>query len=310
MKHFYYFSSKKLKFVEIKHFNKKLIVAISAFSFILSFFALGAYIKFTKRTDIEYLKAENKELISQLGSMINEYDELGKRTDSVSEAGNILRLSANLDTLTPEDREIGIGGKIFNEILPLASAESEAIVNELTDKYENLSARINFQKNNIEEIQAKLAKDDKVFRNLPALKPVDAEVGDGFGLRFHPILKIRRMHNGLDFRCTSGEDVFASADGKVSFAGRRGGYGRTIEIDHGNGYKSLYAHLYRIKVKQGDVIKRGDLIALSGNSGSLSTGPHLHYEIKHNGVTQNPYDYFYSDISPQEYNKAVKAKKQ
>jgi len=306
MKNFYYFSSRKLKFVEIKLFNVKLISTISAFSMILSLLALGAYIKFTKRTDIEYLRNENQKLVAGLNQMLNKYDDLEYRAGTILKAGNSLRLAVNLDQFSEEDQKIGIGGKAFKELVPLSSVESEGIVEKLSSKYDELSAKINFQKLSINEVESKLEVDKKAFKYLPALMPVDADMGDGFGMRYHPILKIKRMHHGQDFKCNTGAKVYATADGKVSFAGRRGGYGRTVEIDHGNGYKTLFGHLYKFKVKVGDKVKRGDLVAISGNSGSLSTGPHLHYEVKYNGVTQNPFDYFYADLKPEDYNKLKK----
>jgi murein DD-endopeptidase MepM/ murein hydrolase activator NlpD len=102
-------------------------------------------------------------------------------------------------------------------------------------------------------------------------------------MRRHPILKIVRMHEGVDIITDTGTSVFASGRGKVDFVGRRGGYGLTVEINHGFGYRTVYAHLSKTLVKSGQTIDRGHLIALSGNSG-LSTGPHLHYEVHHNGI--------------------------
>ena len=135
-----------------------------------------------------------------------------------------------------------------------------------------------------------------MYKSIPAILPSNGPIGDRFGMRLHPILKIRRMHPGIDIVVNTGTDVFASGDGKVVKVGRRGGYGLTIEIDHGFGYTSLYAHLSEVKVKKGQTVKRGDLVALSGKSGSLATGPHLHYEVRHNGVLLNPRNFIFSDV--------------
>ncbi|GBD91038.1 murein DD-endopeptidase MepM [bacterium BMS3Abin04] len=120
--------------------------------------------------------------------------------------------------------------------------------------------------------------------------------GDRFGMRMHPILHIRRMHNGLDIIANIGTKVYAPGAGKVSFVGRKNGYGKVVEIDHGFGYVTLYAHLSKQFVKRGQRVKRGDLIALSGNSGRLTTGPHLHYEVRHDGIPLNPRNFMYDDI--------------
>ena len=104
------------------------------------------------------------------------------------------------------------------------------------------------------------------------------------------------MHHGLDFLSNIGDSVHAPGDGVVTFVGNRGGYGKVVRINHGFGYETLYAHLSKFKVKKGQKINRGDLIALSGSSGSLSTGPHLHYEVRHKGISLNPRNFIFEDV--------------
>jgi murein DD-endopeptidase MepM/ murein hydrolase activator NlpD len=112
----------------------------------------------------------------------------------------------------------------------------------------------------------------------------------------HPILKRYKRHEGLDINTDRGTPVFAPGKGKVTFVGRRGGYGLAVEIDHGFGYNTFYAHLSKSLVKKGQHVTRGDLIAKTGNSG-LSSGPHLHYEVRHNGIKLNPVDFFFDDVN-------------
>jgi murein DD-endopeptidase MepM/ murein hydrolase activator NlpD len=119
-------------------------------------------------------------------------------------------------------------------------------------------------------------------------------------MRLHPILNIYRMHEGIDIINEVGTSVYASADGTVDFTGRRGGYGLAVEINHGYSLKTLYGHLSKIVVREGQQVKRGELIARSGNTG-LSNGPHLHYEVRINGVAQNPTEYFFDDIHPRDF---------
>ncbi|MDX1701686.1 MAG: M23 family metallopeptidase, partial [Melioribacteraceae bacterium] len=126
--------------------------------------------------------------------------------------------------------------------------------------------------------------------------PVKSSIGDRFGMRFHPILKSRRMHHGLDFLCNTGAQVIAPGDGTITYVGRHGGYGKVIRINHGFGYETIYAHLSKYKVKKGQKVKRGDLIAISGNTGNLSTGPHLHYEVRHKGITLNPQNFIFENL--------------
>ena len=115
-------------------------------------------------------------------------------------------------------------------------------------------------------------------------------------MRMHPILKVYRMHDGVDIVVDTGTHVFAPGNGKVIFAGKKRGYGQVVELDHGFGYTTLYAHLSKIKVRKGEKVKRGDLLGLSGRSGELATGPHLHYEVLHDGVHLNPENFIFSDM--------------
>ncbi|MGB5850067.1 MAG: M23 family metallopeptidase [Ignavibacteriaceae bacterium] len=137
---------------------------------------------------------------------------------------------------------------------------------------------------------------ESLFESIPAIIPTKGDyIGSRFGIRSHPILKIRKMHTGIDFVVNTGAPVYAPGKGKVVFIGRNGGYGLEIRIDHGFGYRTRYAHLSKVLVKRGQKISRGDLIAKTGNSG-LTTGPHLHYEISHNGRKLNPSQFFFDDL--------------
>ncbi len=138
----------------------------------------------------------------------------------------------------------------------------------------------------IDRIDANLEK----IRTIPVGRPTTGAVTSPFGPRRDPFNGRRSFHEGMDFRGWRGEPIHATADGVVRRAGRLGGYGRYVELDHGNGFRTAYGHMLRIKVRRGQEVKRGDIIGLLGNSGR-STGPHLHYEIKRNGRPLNPKDY-------------------
>ena len=152
----------------------------------------------------------------------------------------------------------------------------------------------------------KVSGKDKDFTSLPVIKPVADKylnrVASGFGTRFHPILKVNKVHNGLDFAASVGTPIYATGDGKVKMAGFNSGYGNVVVIKHGNGYETLYAHMSRIKTSNGKRVKRGDVIGYVGSTG-LSTGPHLHYEIHKEGKPVNPVMYFYDDVDPDAFIK-------
>lgn len=131
--------------------------------------------------------------------------------------------------------------------------------------------------------------------SIPGIRPLDGPITSDYGLRRHPIRRTTLFHAGIDISAPAGTPILATGDGIVAFAGWHGGYGQKITISHGYGFSTVYAHLSKAIVREGQRVKRGDIIALSGNTG-MSTGPHLHYEVRKNGMTLNPVAYF--DGSP------------
>ena len=154
-----------------------------------------------------------------------------------------------------------------------------------------------------------LAKNQEArMENIPAIQPVlnkDLKrMASGYGWRVDPVYHIRRFHEGMDFSAPIGTDIYATGNGVVTFSGWRQGYGETIEIDHGLGYSTRYAHCHKLFARVGKKVKRGDLIALVGNTGK-STGPHVHYEVHYNGRPIDPRNYYFYDLSPEDYDKMV-----
>jgi len=148
-----------------------------------------------------------------------------------------------------------------------------------------------------------------MLRSIPAIQPISNKdlkrTASGYGVRIHPIYKIPKFHNGMDFTAPTGTDVYATGDGVVSVTKSLiGSYGNHIIIDHGFGYETIYAHLEGFKVKQGQKVKRGDVIGFVGNTG-LSTAPHLHYEVLVNAHNVNPALYYFNDLTPEEYDRMI-----
>ena len=297
MKKIYYFSKSKLQFVEVKNFYRKYLFLVAFFSLISGFILFGSYYLIHNLINPDFevssLKSRNEVLESKLKTLLAQYKILDSKIETLSSQDNDLRLAVNLSPINKSAREVGIGGSEFSNIIPAASG---SILKEL-DQYTNkISAKINFELNNYKQISTSLRINKKLYDAIPAIDPMKGRFGDRFGMRMHPILHIRRMHNGLDIIANIGTKVYAPGAGKVSFVGRKNGYGKVVEIDHGFGYVTLYAHLSKQFVKRGQRVKRGDLIALSGNSGRLTTGPHLHYEVRHDGIPLNPRNFMYDDI--------------
>jgi murein DD-endopeptidase MepM/ murein hydrolase activator NlpD len=150
---------------------------------------------------------------------------------------------------------------------------------------------------------------EKMLASIPAIQPISNKnlkrIASGFGYRIHPVYKTWRMHTGMDFTAPIGTPIYATGDGVViKPKSRMSGYGKVVVVDHGYGYKTLYAHCSKIIVRPGQKVKRGQIIGYVGNTG-ISTGPHVHYEVLKNDRPVNPVNYFYQDLSPEEYEKVI-----
>ena len=144
----------------------------------------------------------------------------------------------------------------------------------------------------------------------PAIQPVSnkdlSRIASGFGYRIDPIYKSVKLHAGLDFAAPKGTPIYATANGRVTIAGNTGdGYGNHVVINHGYGYETLYGHMVKVKVRPGELVKRGEVIGWVGSTGK-STGPHCHYEVHKNGQKIDPVYFFYNDLSPEQYDLLLK----
>lgn len=299
MKKLFYFSKANLKYIEIKHFKLKLFTVLVASSLIFAvllfvfyyFFGIGSNPNLT----ISSLKNENKELKNEIKIITESYDKIAADVENITALNEELRISANLKPISREERLLGVGGSADYLYSNLNIRDAE--VKNLLRSVEEIIKAVEFEKNQTVAIANQLNTNEKLHQNIPAIKPTVGNYSiDGFGMRRHPILGIMRFHNGIDINCDSGTPVRAPGNGKVVVVERRSGFGLVIEIDHGFGYRTIYAHLSQAMVKEGENIKRGQTIAKSGNSG-LSSGPHLHYEVHHDGVSLDPIDFFFDDLT-------------
>lgn len=208
----------------------------------------------------------------------------------------------------PEEfRMMGIGGS--DRYSQLADLPNSELIISTKNKLDALEGRIYAQSLSFDELAKLVKMKDNMLACIPAIQPVrnselKRRIG-GFGVRIDPIYRTRMMHSGLDFTADRGTEVYATGDGVVEVVeSKRWGYGKSIVINHGFGYKTLYAHLSKFEVKQGQKIKRGELIGLIGSTGK-STGPHLHYEVIKDGVKVNPIGYFHSDLTPEQYEQML-----
>lgn len=245
------------------------------------------------------LQNENKELYDKIKEMASLYEDMNKNVTELTRQNNELRIAANLQPVSEEERKLGTGGGAFYDFS--SSKNSLIDVDAISNYITNLENKIKYEKQNYLEISRQLKTNEKLYASIPALKPCQGEIGaHGFGMRLHPILRITRMHEGIDIITDQGTPVFAPGNGVVEFNGYKGGLGLCIEVNHGFGYRTVYGHLSSVQVKNGQKVSRGDMLAYTGNSG-LSSGPHLHYEVEHNGVKMDPENFLFDDVSVFDY---------
>jgi murein DD-endopeptidase MepM/ murein hydrolase activator NlpD len=301
-----------LDYVPVKRNRLKDIVLflLSGFLFmLLGFLILPQY---WDTPDEKALKRENEELQFHISYLDGKLNQAEKVLNNIQQRDkNLYRLLFEAEPIPDEVRQAGFGGTdLYRDI---KSLNEEEVIKKLYQKTDILSKKLVVQSKSFDEL-IKLAKEkEKFLAHVPAIQPIKNKdlkrIASGFGRRFHPILKIWRPHNGIDFTASIGTPVYATGDGVVTYAGRGGGFGIHIKIDHGFGYQTVYAHLSKMNVRKGQKVKRGEIIGYSGNTG-LSAGPHLHYEVHYKGKPVNPIYYFYRDLNAEDYAEMMELAKQ
>lgn len=191
----------------------------------------------------------------------------------------------------------------------LDSMADNRLVHGLSLKLDRLDQMIFSQSSSFDYLAGETRRQQQRISHIPAIQPVPERflraMASGYGVRHDPIYGTTKFHEGMDFSAPIGTPVYATADGRVATASWQGLYGNLIEIDHGFNYLTRYAHLSRIEVQPGQEVHRGDLIGRVGNTGK-STGPHLHYEVRHRGAPQNPVNYYFYDLTPEQYDQIIR----
>lgn len=265
-----------------------------------SFFVLDGFIEMPKD---KALKSENVRLISELQILRSRMDDVqAVLTDLAERDNNFYRVMLQTNPISQAHRYAGI------ERTNLSSVTDNELVSMLYAKMAMLEREIVVQSRSFDELRDLAKKSSDRLSHIPAIQPISGnnlkKMASGYGRRTDPIYGTVKMHEGMDFACDIGTPVYATGDGTIKSAKWHSGYGNVIEIDHGFGYTTRYAHMSKFQVSTAQKVKRGDLIGYSGNTGK-STGPHLHYEVRLRGVPQNPVNYYFYDLSPEEYDAMI-----
>jgi murein DD-endopeptidase MepM/ murein hydrolase activator NlpD len=273
--------------------------------------ALAYYVIFAAFFDSPKEKAllrEIDQLTLQYDIVHREMDNLEKVIDQLQETDdNLYRTIFEAEPIPATLRDGGVGG--INRYKELEGFENSKIVIETTKKLDKLRKQIYVQSKSFDDLIALAMRKEEMLRSIPAIMPISnkdlTRTASGFGLRIHPIYKIIKFHAGMDFTAPSGTEIYVTGDGTVaSVISSKRGLGNHIIINHGFGYTSVYAHLDRFNVHPGQKVRRGDVIGFVGSTG-LSLAPHLHYEIKLNGTNVDPVNYYFNDLTPEEYERMI-----
>jgi murein DD-endopeptidase MepM/ murein hydrolase activator NlpD len=243
--------------------------------------------------ELDKLRLEARQHQQQLVTFAKSFDDLQSEMTRLRQFDMKLRVMADLDGVIYPEQIMGIGGENpepFNPLEGELSFQDQTIINSMNRSLGRLKTEVNIQERSFQELVEYLEDQKSLLASTPSIWPVKGWLTSTFGYRSSPFTGRREMHKGLDIATRSGTPVIAPADGLVVFAGREGGFGNMVVIDHGYGITTRYGHCSTIDVKLGQKVKRGDAIARVGNTGR-STGPHVHYEVAVNGVSVNPSRY-------------------
>lgn len=305
----YYYDSENLAYKKIKPQRRKKFGYIFLFLLAAALFGFLCLILLINTPYFETPK--DKLLTSELESMKLNYKLLNKKMELMDEVlkaieerdNNIYRIYFNTKPISDEERKAGFGG--VNRYKMLEGYNNSELVINTTKKVDRLTKELVIQSKSLDDIVVLAKQKEKLLAAIPAIQPVKNEdlkrMASGFGYRSDPFTKVKKFHYGMDFTSPTGTAVYASGDGVVLKADNSlSGYGNHIEINHGYGYVTLYAHLSKYNCKPGQKVKRGDIIGYVGSTGR-SEAPHLHYEVIKNGEKVNPINFYYGSISAEEY---------
>lgn len=248
---------------------------------VVGYFSLRTAQKTIDLKNLESLKVENQILRSKVSKLTSDMKEIKVILDHVYKTDQSIRLAYGIELINSELRSPGVGGK---PEIPIKE------IGEVAKEIDRLLAMAKFERESFEEINTHLKTKFNILAHTPSIIPVNGILTSGFGPRLDPFTGRMRFHEGQDIAAPPGTPIVSPANGIVSAVKRKKGYGLTIEIDHGYGIKTRYAHCMSARISPGMKVKRGDMIGLVGTTGR-ATGPHLHYEVHVAGKKVDPLNY-------------------
>ncbi len=307
----YKFNPESLSFDRIRLGARSLLLRMIAYligSVIIAVMYSFIFALFIDSPREKALKREIAQLSLQYELMNREMGNLEKVIGHLQETDdNLYRTIFGAEPIPATLRQGGVGG--VNRYNELEGFNNSTIVIETTKRLDAIRKKIYIQSKSFDDLIMLAKEKETMLRSIPAILPISTKdltrIASGFGLRIHPVYKISKFHQGMDFTAPLGTEIYASGDGTISgVSSNRRGMGNFIVIDHGFGYSSTYAHLDSFAVRNGQKVHRGDVIGFVGNTG-MSVAPHLHYEVKLNNTNVDPVNYFFNDLTAAEYENMI-----
>lgn len=307
----YIFNAKTLSYeyarITARHIILKILSYITTgVVFTMAIIVVGSY--FFDSPKEKMVKRELRQYELQFKLMNDKLEQIQVvLNDMADRDDNIYRVIFESEPVPTEARKAGYGGT--DRYKSLAGYRNSDIVIETARKLDQITAKLYVQSKSFDEVSEMARNKSLLLASMPAIQPISNKdlrrLSSYFGYRTDPFYKVLKFHEGVDFSAPTGTEIYATGDGVVYSSRRaRGGYGNQIIVDHGFGFKTMYAHLQEFKVRKGQRVKRGQVIGTVGNTGK-STSPHLHYEVLKNNKPVNPINYFFNDITPEQYEEML-----
>jgi len=311
----YYYDTETCKYERIKVSTGDVILNLLGFLSVALILAVGivlAYTTYFESPKEALLRKDNEELTLYYDILTKDFQRIDQMLANLQERDdNVYRVIFEAEPIPGTIRNAGTGGSNKYKDLLESGLEREDLIHNTFQKVDLLKKKMYIQTKSYDDILELAQNKATMFASIPAIQPVSNKelkrLASGYGRRWHPIYKVKKMHWGVDFSAPRGSPIYATGDGvikKTSSSRRALGYGNHVIIDHGYGYQTLYAHMHSYTVKRGQKIKRGEIIGYVGSSGG-STAPHVDYEVIKDGNKTNPVRYFFHDISDEEYDKLL-----
>jgi murein DD-endopeptidase MepM/ murein hydrolase activator NlpD len=309
----YYYDTETCKYERVRTKKSDVVLnglGLLSLTVIMAVGLLFAYSSYFESPKELILRNEVKELEFYYDKLNKDVELLNRTLSNIEQRDdNIYRVVLGAEPFEKSVRDAGVGGADRYADIREKSLDHNDLLIDLHERVDKLRRKLYIESKSQDEVVQLAEKKEKLYASIPAIQPISNKqliaLASGYGFRIHPVYKVKKMHGGIDFAASIGTPIYATADAKVAVVDVKfSGYGKVVELDHGFGYRTRYAHMHDFAVRVGQHVKRGDLIGYVGNTG-LSTAPHLHYEVMINGERVDPVHYFFNDLTASEYEKVL-----